>query len=91
MVASATTKQELHNEYSDVFTGIGCFKATFSLQVKDRAKPYNAPHRHVTYALHEPPRKELKRLQEQQIIVLLQLRQNGFTKYQRQIAQYTNA
>ena len=29
------TTQELHSKYSDVFTGIGCFEGTFSLQVKE--------------------------------------------------------
>ena len=35
MVASVKATQEFHNEYSDVFTGIGCFKDTFSLQIKE--------------------------------------------------------
>ena len=37
-VASAKTTQMMHNDSSDVFTGIDCFKHTFSLQIKD-AKP----------------------------------------------------
>ena len=32
---SVETTQEIHNEYINVFTEIGCFKGTFSLQVKD--------------------------------------------------------
>ena len=38
--ASAKT-MEMHNECNDVFTGIGCFKGTFSLQVSDDANPYH--------------------------------------------------
>ena len=26
---------KIHGEYSNLFTGIGCFKGTFFLQVKD--------------------------------------------------------
>ena len=37
MVASAKTSHELHDEYSDAFTGNRCFKGTFSLQVKEGA------------------------------------------------------
>ena len=31
--------QKIHNVYSDIFTGIGCFKGTFSLQLKQQAIP----------------------------------------------------
>ena len=30
----------MHEKYGDVFTGIGCLKGTFSLLVKEDAKPY---------------------------------------------------
>ena len=38
MAASVKATQELYNKYSDIFTGIGCFKGTFSLLVKEGAK-----------------------------------------------------
>ena len=56
-VASAKTEQILCNDYSDVFTGNGYFKGTFSLQVKDNAKPYQVPPRHVAYTLQETIQK----------------------------------
>ena len=31
---SAKTEIKICNEFSDVFTGIGCFRGTFSLKVK---------------------------------------------------------
>ena len=34
-VTSAETTQKVPREYSNVFTEIGCFTGTFSLQVKD--------------------------------------------------------
>ena len=45
------TTSNIHDEYNDLFTGTGCFKGTFSLQVKDDAKPYQASQRHIVYAL----------------------------------------
>ena len=39
MAPSAKTTQELHSKYSDLFSGIGCFKGTLSLQLKEGAKP----------------------------------------------------
>ena len=60
MVASAKTTHELHNTHSYVFTGISCFKGTFSLQVKEGKKPYQPSPGHVSYALQEPLKKELE-------------------------------
>ena len=36
-----------------VFTGMGCFKYTFSLQIKDDVKPHQALLRFVAYALQK--------------------------------------
>ena len=51
---------KLHNEFSDVFSGIGCFEGTFSLQVKDDSWPYQAIPRRVAYVLQETLKEELK-------------------------------
>ena len=50
----------------EVFNSIGCFKGTFSLQLKLDSKPYQAPPGHVA-----PFQKEVQRLQELDIITLL--------------------
>ena len=34
--------KEVHNTFGDVFNGIGCFKGTFSLQLKPDSKLYQA-------------------------------------------------
>ena len=34
------TTQKMHNDYSDVSTGIWCFKGIFSLHIKEKAKQY---------------------------------------------------
>ena len=39
MVACAKIIEELNDTYGDGFSGIGCFKGTFLLQVKKDAKP----------------------------------------------------
>ena len=70
-MASAGTMLRMHHEFSDVFNGIECFKGTFSLQIKDDAKPYQALLRHVVYALNDPFKKELERLQDHQILTPL--------------------
>ena len=63
--------QEVHNTFGDVFNGIGCFKGTFSLQLKPDSKPYQVPPRHVVYALQKPFKKELDWLQKMDIITPL--------------------
>ena len=45
MVESTKIKKELHNPYKDAFSGIECFKCTFSLKFKEGAKPHQAPPR----------------------------------------------
>ena len=35
MKASDVLLQTIHNEFKDVFTGIGCFKATYLLQAEE--------------------------------------------------------
>ena len=63
---STKTKIKIYNEFSNMFTGIGCFKGNFSLSLKD-AMPYQVPPGGVAYT-QEPFRKELERLQEEQIL-----------------------
>ena len=56
--------QRIHEKFGDVFNSIGCFKGTFSLQFKPDSKPYQAPPRHVAYALQKLFKEELECLQE---------------------------
>ena len=46
--------QEIHKTFGNVFNGIGCFKGTFSLQLKPDSKPYQAPPRCMPYVLQKP-------------------------------------
>ena len=50
---------------------MGCFKCTFSLQLKPDSKPYQVPPRQVAYALQKPFKEELDWLQKIDIITPL--------------------
>ena len=65
---SAKTTLKIHNKYSNVFTGVMCFKGTFALLVRDDTKTYQALPRHIIYVLQEEFTKVLTRLQESQIL-----------------------
>ena len=73
IVASIAMMQKIHTRFGNVFNGIGCFEGTFSLQLKPYSKPYQAPPRHVAYALQEPFKEELRCLQEMDIITPLDI------------------
>ena len=68
---SAETTQQIHKDSEDVFNGIGCFDGTFSLQLKPGSKPYQVPPRYLACALQKPFKKELERIQKQDIIAPL--------------------
>ena len=63
--------QRIHEKFGDVFNGTGCFKGTFSLQLKLDSKPYQVPPRWVAYALQKLFKEELEHLQELDIIAPL--------------------
>ena len=69
--ASRILMKKIHNDFSDVFTGISCFNGTFKLQMREGSHLYQAPPRRVAFALLKPLSEELDRLQKQQIIVPL--------------------
>ena len=66
-IVSAEITQQWQRDFKDIFTEIGCFDETLSLQVKPDSKPYQVPPRHVAYKLQKPFRKELEWLQQQDI------------------------
>ena len=63
--------QRVHTVFGNVFNGIGCFEGTFSLQLKPDSKPYQAPPRHVVYALQKLFKEELDWLQKMDLITPL--------------------
>ena len=92
----AKTKWMMHNDNSGIFTRIGCFKGTFSLKIKDDAKVYQKPPKHVAYSLQKLIRKELEMLQEQEILAQLGMDETvecpaALSKWLSQMTQYTFA
>ena len=63
--------QSIQTRFGDIFNGIGCFKGTFSLQLKTDSKRYQAPPRYLAYALQEPFKEQLRQLQEMDTITPL--------------------
>ena len=49
--AGTKTMIKIHNEFSNVFTDIGCFKGTFSLKINFNSILYQGPPRHITFSL----------------------------------------
>ena len=70
-IKSINMTKRVHEEFSSMFNGIGCFACTFSLQLKPDSKPYQAPPRCIAYALQKPFKEELEHLQELDITVPL--------------------
>ena len=54
-----------------IFSGIECFEGTFRLKVKDDSYLYLVSHRRVANVFQEPIKKDLDRLEKQQILVPL--------------------
>ena len=63
--------QRIHEKFGNVFNNMGCLEGTFSLQLMLDSKPYQAPPRHMAYALQKPFKEELEHLQELDIIAPL--------------------
>ena len=63
--ASRLIAQKIHSKFSDVFTGIMCFKGTFKLQVREGIQRYQVSARRVVYMIQEQLKEELERLQKQ--------------------------
>ena len=66
MASSINIAKELHDTNSDVCSGIGYFKGTFSLHVKEGIKPFQTLPMCVACALQKLFKKELLHLLEQQ-------------------------
>ena len=58
----------MHYDLSHVFTMNRYFKGIYSLPIKDDLKSYLVLPMQVIYAIKQPFRKELERLQEQHIL-----------------------
>ena len=71
VAASAKIGKALNKEFHEAFARIECFKDTFSLQIKEKEKPCQAPPICIAYLLQNHLRIELEYLWEQQTIAAL--------------------
>ena len=62
MKGSAVITKSMHSKFKDMLIGIGHFKGTFLLQVKDWAKPYQMPLWCTAYTLQHPFKDEFDQL-----------------------------
>ena len=69
--ASETITNRIHYEFNDFFSGIGFFKGTFSMQVKEGSHPYQSLPKGMAYALVKLLKEELEWLLRQQITAQL--------------------
>ena len=63
-----TAKIELINKFPNIFNGIGLLDGTYTIKLNDSAEPVINPPRRVPDSLKEPLRKELQRLETDDII-----------------------
>ena len=48
---SGILTMKINKDFNDIFTGIGCFKDTFKMQVTEGKHLYQVPQKGVDYAL----------------------------------------
>ena len=61
-ISATELKENVKNEFKDVFTGIGCLPGTHSIRLKDDAVPVVHAPRKIPFAQRKPLRQELDRL-----------------------------
>ena len=68
---SQVLMNKIHNEFSTVLSGTGCFEGTFSLKIKDDSQQNQSPTEKGDVHAQGTHEEELERLQENKIIMLL--------------------
>jgi len=64
----ALTKEEVAEEFPDVFTGLGCTAGSYHIELDDTVQPVTHPLRRMPYRLLEKPTKKLEELEEKDFI-----------------------
>ena len=65
---SPITMESLIGEYSELFTGIGCFSESYDEQIEPGAKPVIHPLRLVPISLQEKLKKKLDQMESEGVI-----------------------
>lgn len=62
------TGEEILENYSDVFEGLGCLPTEYKIRIDNDAKPVVNPPRKIPYALRNKVKNELQRLEKMRVI-----------------------
>jgi len=62
------TKEEILDEFPDVFTGLGCMEGSYHIELDDTVEPVIHPPRRVPYSLLEKLKEKLQELEEKDVI-----------------------
>ena len=68
LTGDLSAKKKVLEEYSDVFSGIGCFEGSYHITVDPKASPVVHPPRRVLVTLQQPLKEELDSLVAKGII-----------------------
>ncbi|XP_023815343.1 uncharacterized protein K02A2.6-like isoform X2 [Oryzias latipes] len=60
--------EEIKTEFQDVFTGDGCLKGEYELEIDPTVQPVKLPKRRVPVSMMKPLKEELKSLEDRRII-----------------------
>ena len=67
-LTSPITKESLIEQYSELFTGLGCFSEPYDAQIEPGAKPVIHPLRRVPISLQEKLKKKLDEMESEGVI-----------------------
>ena len=71
MKPSVLTREQILQEYSDVFEGLGCMEGPCHLEADETIRPVVHPPRKVPVALRDRLKEELDKLVSEKIVTLL--------------------
>lgn len=66
--SKTASSEEILENYSDVFEGLGCLSTEYKIQIDKEAKPVIHPPRKIPYALKNKVKNELNRLEKMRVI-----------------------
>ena len=77
--ADMVSSERQRTEFHDLFSGTGCFKCTFSLQIKENRKLFKHHQEMYNIYITSSLQKVLDKLQEQNVIIPLGVDETGMT------------
>jgi len=62
------TKKETVDNFADVFSGLGCMKGEYHIELDDSVQPVIHPPRSIPYSLLEKLKAKLQELEEKEVV-----------------------